>query len=125
MKTLMKLEELTQVVQLTDFLSGTQAVAFSVSGDKDARYRLIEGELVKFRYLTLSREEKGVVVQYLVKISGYSRQQLTRLIGQYRRTGRLKRRQRTVAGFARKYGAEDVRLLPRWMRCTKRLAARC
>jgi len=107
----MKLEELTQVVQLTDFLSGTQAVAFSVCGDKDARYRLIEGELVKFRYLTLSREEKGVVVQYLVKISGYSRQQLTRLIGQYRRTGRLKRRQRTVAGFARKYGAEDVRLL--------------
>ncbi len=107
----MKLEELTHVVQLTDFLSGTQAVAFSVSGNKDARYRLIEGELVKFRYLTLSREEKGVVVQYLMKISGYSRQQLTRLIGQYRRTGRLKRRQRTAAGFSRKYGPADVRLL--------------
>ena len=30
MKTIMKLEDLTTINQLTDFLSGTQAVAFSV-----------------------------------------------------------------------------------------------
>ena len=44
--------------------------------DKEACYRRIEGELVKFRYLKRSRQGKGVVIRYLTKISGYSRQQL-------------------------------------------------
>lgn len=111
MKTIMKLEDVTTVDQLTDFLSGTQAVAFSVLSDTDAGYRWIQGELVKFRYLTLSRQDKGVVIRYLVKVSGYSRQQLTRLIKQYRKSGSLRRRQRTVQGFARRYTAQDIGLL--------------
>ena len=111
MKTIMKLEDLTSIDQLTDFLSGTQAVVFSVLSDKDARYRWIQGELVKFRYRQLSRHSKGVVIRYLMKISGYSRQQLTRLIAQYRKNGRLQRRQRTVSGFKQKYTQQDIRLL--------------
>ena len=111
MKTIMKLEDLATIDQLVDFLSGTQAVAFSVISDKDSCYRWIHGELVKFRYLTLSRQGKGVVIRYLMKISGYSRQQLTRLIAQYRKMGRLQRRQRTVSGFKRKYTENDIRLL--------------
>ena len=111
MKTIMKLEDLTSIDQLTDFLSGTQAVVFSVLSDKDARYRWIQGELVKFRYRQLSRHGKGVVIRYLMKISGYSRQQLTRLIAQYRKNGRLQRRQRTVSGFKQKYTQQDIRLL--------------
>ena len=111
MKTIMKLEDLTTIDQLVDFLAGTQAVAFSVISDKDARYRWIQGELVKFRYLTRSRQDRGVVIRYLIKVSGYSRQQLTRMIAQYRQTGRLQRRQRTVSGFKRKYTEKDIRLL--------------
>jgi hypothetical protein len=63
MKTIMKLEDLTTIDQLTDFLSGTQAVAFSVLSDKDTCYRWIQGELVKFRYLKRSRQGKGVVIR--------------------------------------------------------------
>jgi transposase InsO family protein len=111
MKTIMKLEDLTTIDQLEDFLSGTQAVAFSVISDKDTCYRWIQGELVKFRYLRLSRHGKGVVIRYLIKVSGYSRQQLTRLIAQYRKAGRLRRRQRTVAGFKPRYTGQDIRLL--------------
>jgi transposase InsO family protein len=111
MKTIMKLEDLTTIDQLEDFLTGTQAVAFSVISDKDACYRWIQGELVKFRYRRLTRQGKGVVMRYLMKISGYSRSQLTRLIAQYRKTGRLKRRQRTVSGFKSKYTQHDIRLL--------------
>ena len=85
----MKLEELTSIDQLTDFLAGTQAVVFSVISDTDARYQWIRRELVKFRYRQLSRHGKGVVIRYLMKVSGYSRQQLTRLIAQYTKTGRL------------------------------------
>ena len=84
MQTIMKLEDVTTVVQLTDFLSGTQAVAFTVLSDKDACYRWIQGELVKFQPLMRARRDKGVVIRYLMKVSGYSRQQITRLIRQYR-----------------------------------------
>jgi len=76
----MKLEDLTTVGQLTEFLSGTQAVAFSVISDKDDGYRWIQGVLVKFRYHRLGKQDKGVVIRYLMKISGYSRQQITRLM---------------------------------------------
>jgi len=72
----MKLEDLKTIEQLTDFLSGTHAVAFSVISDKDACYRWIQGELVKFRYRYCSRSDKGVIIRYLMKISGYSRQTL-------------------------------------------------
>ena len=109
----MKLEELASITQLSAFLSGTQAVAFTVLSDKDACYRWVQAELVKFRYLTLSKQDKGVVIQYLMKVAGYSRQQITRLINQYRKTGRIERRQRTVSGFKRKYLTADILLLAR------------
>ena len=107
----MRLDDLTTIEQLTAFLSGTQAVAFSVRSDKDACYLWIQGELAKFKYGTLSRYAKGVVLRYLMKLSGYSRQQLTRLLAQYRKTGQLRRHQRTVAGFTRRYTEQDIRLL--------------
>jgi len=111
MKTIMKLDDLTTIDQLRDFLSGTQAVAFSVMADKQASYRWIQGELARFRYLRCPRQDKGVLLRYLMKVSGYSRQQVTRLVAQYRQRGQLQRRQRTVAGFACRYTPEDIRLL--------------
>jgi hypothetical protein len=70
----MKLEELITIAQLTDFLSGTQAVAFSVFGSKDECYRFLQTELARWGYLTLPRWDKGIVTRYLMKVSGYSRQ---------------------------------------------------
>jgi len=42
MKAIMKLDDLTTIDQLTHFLSEIQAVAFSVTNDKDACYRWIQ-----------------------------------------------------------------------------------
>ena len=97
MKTIMKLEDLKTIDQLIDFLSGTHAVAFSVISDKKACYRWIQTELVRFRYLTTGRQGKGVVTRYLMKVSGYSRQQMTRLIRQYRQTPTGKK---TIGGLS-------------------------
>ena len=107
----MKLEELKTIGQLEAFLCGTQAVAFVVANDKDSSYRWIQGELVRFQYLGCSKADKGIVTRYRMKVSGYSRQQLTRLISQYRKTGRIQRRQRTASGFQIKYTKADIRLL--------------
>jgi len=107
----MKLEDLRSISHVRDFLDGTRKVAFCALAGKDARYRWIEGELVRFRYLTLSKAEKGVAIRYLMKVAGYSRQQITRLIARYRETGRIQREQKTVAGFRTKYTERDVELL--------------
>ncbi|MCP4992747.1 MAG: transposase family protein, partial [Gammaproteobacteria bacterium] len=75
------------------------------------RYRWIRQTLVRFHYLSLSRCECGVVLRYLERVSGYSRQTLTRLVAQYRKTGKIQRRQRTVTGFQRYYTTQDAQLL--------------
>ena len=111
MKTIMKLEDLATIDQIADFLSGTQAVAFSALSHPQECYRWIEAVLVKFRYARLGKRDKGVVRQYLIKVSGYSRQQITRLIERHRASGMLRRHPRTVAGFKRQYTLIDVALL--------------
>ena len=83
----MKLDELVNIVQIKEFLQGTQPVVFVMEDSADAAYAWIQSTLVRFRYLTLSKPEKGVVCRYLTRISGYSRQQITRLIKQYKQTG--------------------------------------
>ena len=114
----MNLDNLTSIDQLTDFLSGTQTVAFSVLSSPAARYEWVQKTLVRFGYLTLRKPHQGIVIRVLIKVSGYSRQQITRLIAQYRKTGALKRRQRTVAGFTPRYTLTASGCWRRWMSAT-------
>jgi transposase InsO family protein len=107
----MNINDLKTIEQLEHFLTGTQSIAFLVASNKKDVYRDIQRTLVKFRYPTLNKGSKGVVVCFLIKITGYSRQQLTRLIKQYCDTGKIERQQRIYQGFERLYTAEDIRLL--------------
>ena len=107
----MKLEELTTTEQLEQFLNGTQAVLFEISSVKKERYDWIRHELIRFNYLQRGKIDKGIVIRYLMKVSGYSRQQVTRLITQYRKTGYIKHHHANVPAFQRRYSKEDIRLL--------------
>ncbi|MCU7909300.1 MAG: integrase, partial [Candidatus Thiodiazotropha sp. (ex Lucinoma aequizonata)] len=88
------------------FLDGTTDIEF-----KDERYQWIRKTLVRFNYLCLSRGECGVVLRYLERVSGYSRQTVTRLVAQYCKTGKIQRHQRTVMGFQLYYTTQDAQLL--------------
>ena len=72
----MTLDALTTMVHLEEFLAGTQPVAFSVLSTKGECYQGIQTSFRTFEYLTLSKPHKGIVIRCLLKISGYSRQQL-------------------------------------------------
>jgi transposase len=111
MKAIMNIENLTTIIDLEHFIQGNQAVAFTVLGDKHERYQFIQKTLIKFRYLTLSKADKGVVTGYLRKVTGYSRQQLTRLIKQYKETGRIKWQPCRSNGFSTTYDKKDIKLL--------------
>ena len=107
----MKTENLNTIEQLDAFLRGTQPVAFLLLGTQAQRYQWIQTTLVKFNYLALNKAEKGILRRYLMKVTGYSRAQLTRLLRQYKKNGQLCRQPRSTPQFARRYGDVDIGLL--------------
>ncbi len=97
--------------QVRAFLEGTEEVDFEVPSRAE-RQRWITESLGQLGYGRLRKRERGLVVRYLCRITGYSRQQMTRLIGQWRRTGRVEDRRRGPAKpFATRYTAQDASLL--------------
>ena len=111
MRTIMKIEKLKTLSSLEDFLLGNQKVAFTVLGRKTECYNFVRKTLIKFSYMTLSKKDKGIVIRYLLKMTEYSRQQLTRLIKQYTETGRINWTPCRSNGFSKKYTDQDIKLL--------------
>lgn len=107
----MNITQLNSIDALEAFIAGNQAVAFEVLGDKSERYQFVQKALIKFNYLGQSKKAKGIITQYLHKVTGYSRQQLTRLIKQYRENGRLTWSPCRSNGFKTRYDDKDIRLL--------------
>lgn len=105
-------QKLSTVVQLRAFLDGTEEVQFESLGEDSKRYAFIAGVLRRLRYRRLKRDHKGVVMRYLQRTTGYSRQQLTRLVGRVVRGEILAKRYTAPRkGFPRKYTPRDVALL--------------
>ncbi len=98
---------------IRQFLAGMAETSLKLEGGKEAVYQWIEHTLVRFRYMWLGKKGRGLVLRYIERLSGYSRQQVTRLARQYRKTGHIRRRQRTTNGFATKYTRGDITLLAR------------
>lgn len=108
----MNVDQLTRIEDIERFLDGSQAVVYAVGASKDERYKWIQTTLIRLEYYGLARREKGVVLKFLAKVTGYSRQQITRLVAQYKTSGRIKRKKPVVNnGFQKRYNNEDIRLL--------------
>ena len=50
----------------------------------------MQHKLIRFDYMTISKADEGIVIRYLIKVTSYSRQQVTHLIKQYCSTGYIK-----------------------------------
>jgi transposase InsO family protein len=102
--------QLLTLAQLRAFLNGTVALDFAVAPDE--RYAFIARTVRRFGYARLNRADKGVVLRFLARVSGYSRQQLTRLVQRVRAQGPLLKRYRASrTSFARTFTSADVLLL--------------
>ncbi|MDO8437765.1 MAG: hypothetical protein Q7S69_06360, partial [Nitrosomonadaceae bacterium] len=63
-------------------------------------------------YACHDRSGRGVLLRYIERMTGLSRQQVTRLVRQYRKDGKLSKRQAAPKhGFVRRFTAIDVALL--------------
>ena len=102
--------QLQTVERVRGFLEGSEEVEFRGLTAQE-KYYWIEEVLIRFKYHRLKRSEKGVIRQYIQKVTGYSRSQVSRLIAEYKRTGRLRRMQYRRHRFPRKYTPSEVGLL--------------
>ena len=103
---------LETIEQIREFLAGTVDVTFSISTDESALHSFVASVLRRFSYFKQCKGHRGVLLTYLRRVTGYSRQHLSRLLAQYRDTHSLRllpRASRT--SFARHYSPADVALL--------------
>jgi transposase InsO family protein len=104
--------KLVTLEQLRGFLAGAADLALTPTADPAARYGFVKKVLKRFKYPLQCKVHRGVIRRYLERVTGYSRPQLTRLIAQYLRSGRLVRRYRaTPTSYIRKFTPEDIVLL--------------
>ncbi len=106
----MNVKHLQTLQQVIDFLHGSSAFEPAPVRQSE-RYQWIDQTLRHFRYASRSKADKGALIVYLCRISGYSRQQITRLIGRFCEQGKLTWSVVPAKGFVSRYSAGDVRLL--------------
>ena len=75
---------------------------------QEETYRWVEQTLKEQDYSRLRRSDKGLVRQYIAKMTGLSRAQVTRLIGSYRQNGAVKARPYQRHRFAVRYTATGI-----------------
>jgi hypothetical protein len=96
--------KLATLAQIKAFLDGTSEVAFRIP--KDERNQFIERVFKRFGYSPHGKADKGLLLRYIERMTGLSRQQVTRLVAQYRKHGKLSKRRLRAApanGFASCY----------------------
>ena len=96
--------------QIRGFLEASQEVRFQAEGRTDI-YAWVERTLRQQDYPKMSRSDKGLVRLYLVKMTGRSRSQVTRMIGQFEKTQAWRPTVYRRNRFARRYSVADVALL--------------
>ena len=99
------------LVQVRAFVSGNEPISFTLT-DRHATYGWMAATLRQFGYVRGKRADKGILRQYLLKVTGFSRAQVARCITQFTDGGHITDRRRAPPmPFVRRYTAEDIRLL--------------
>jgi len=96
--------------QIRQFLKASAGIDFSAA-DRTGVYRWIEETLQRYRYRQLSKEGRGVLREFLVKMTSLSVPQMTRLVGQYLHTGQVREREYHRRRFPSHYSKDDILLL--------------
>jgi len=106
----MKNGERLSLEQIRAFLEASEEFRFAASKRKEI-YDWVTGTLVEHEYNGQRREARGVLRQYISKMTGLSRAQVTRLIGRYQQSGMVTERSYRRNRFARRYTPADIEQL--------------
>lgn len=96
--------------QMKALVESSRAVRFSIAG-REALYGLLVRILNNQRYAELNREQRGIVRRFVVKVTGRSRAQITRLISQWMEARTIQVKLPARRRFPTRYTEQDARLL--------------
>ena len=106
----MKNGERLSLEQIRTFLDASEEWRFEAN-NREELYGWVRRTLVEQEYGGQKREAKGLLRNYVGKMTGLSRAQVTRLIGRYLENGTVKERGYRRNRFATRYQTGDVELL--------------
>lgn len=106
----MKNVRVISIPELEKLLSGSIGLQFTVV-DKTEAYTWIATTLKGYGYRKLSKHERGLVIAYIQKLTGYQERQTKRLIARWLKTTKLERKPYTHHSFNGKYTRADCILL--------------
>ena len=92
------------------FLEASDEIGFEGSRRKEI-YQWVTRTLCEQEYSKQNRATKGLLRQYIAKMTGRSRAQVTQLIRRYRDTGVVEERSYRRNRFVSRYTAADIELL--------------
>jgi len=101
---------LVSIAQITEFIKVGGGISF-VGASRDETYRWMEMIVSRFWYFSLRKKEKTVIRAYIMKMTGYSDSQLTRLIKKKKQTRVIRAVKGRRHAFEKKYTSEDIALL--------------
>lgn len=110
MTTIMNDSRIVSIPQIREFIKVAKGITFRGSTKKE-KYKWMEEVLNKFRYFSLKKKDKTIVKSYIIKMTGYSDSQVTRLIAKKKRVGKIMACLTKRSKFSRVYTTEDVALL--------------
>lgn len=105
----------TRIYNLTDLenlVTNLVGFSFKAKGKKET-YEWIEKMLFGYRYRRLSKKNKGIIQNYLVKMTGYSEVQIKRFCGRFLKENRLRLKEYERHRFRKIYTREDITRLAR------------
>ena len=108
-------EGIVNVAQLFSIVRDGSQILFS-GKDRAETYAWIERILTRFRYATESKENKGVIRRYLIRMTGLKGSRIDKLIRRKKETGKVLPAERTQHAFPAKYTTDDVALLAEVMK---------
>jgi len=95
---------------ISDYLAKPPIIEFKSVSRKD-RNKWIQQIIMEHKYLKCSRSDKGILKEYIIKMTGISKSQLTRLIKEYRLRGTLKPKEYKRNKFEKIYTKKDIESL--------------
>jgi len=109
------------VPQIQAFLKIDTAIKFK-SVSKKEKYAWINEVLTKFKYFSLKKKDKGIVRDYIVKMTGLSQSQADRIIKRKRDFGKVFLSSSARHRFPKKYSPTDIALLIKTDNAQERLS---
>jgi hypothetical protein len=98
---------IVSIAQIREFLETSALINFKGVSRKQ-KYLWVENTMNKFGYLRLGRNDKGVVRNYIIQMTGFSPAQASRLIKKKKKTGKVLASSTKRNSFPITYTPQDI-----------------